>query len=261
MAIHIPQDPKLAGVPQTAPPPQGAPMGGSMESSHPSQAPIYQPHHPHHPQGEPRDPLPSRPMPRYRRRGTNPAPLGLLAFATMWWVFGLINVHTRGIPFSNGIIPVAVALGLAMVLSGIFAYSSSPNTWGGTIFILYGCFWVSWALYWIPFFNVITMPTSVWSNSLGCFYSGWLLLSIFLTVASLRTSLVVLIMFGFLDLVYLLLMVSAFTTSTSTALQTSAGAFSMVVAALAAYAGLSALTSRETSPFSLPGFELGDKDD
>ncbi|CAD6890918.1 unnamed protein product [Tilletia controversa] len=253
MTTHLPEGPKLAG---TAPHTSAGAMGGASYEP-PRQAPM---HYPSEGESQSREPRHS-PMPKYRRRSVNPAPLGLLAFATLWWIWGLINVHTRGISFSNGIVPVALALGLAMILSGIICLSRSPNTWGSTFFVLYGAYWISLALFWIPWFNVITLPGAQFGNSLGVYYSGWLILSVLLTLASLRTSLMIVIMMSFLDLVYLLLMVEAFTTSSSPRLQRSAGAFSLVVAALATYAGLHGLMSRDASPFVLPGFEFGDKDD
>ncbi|KAL9940452.1 hypothetical protein V8E36_001157 [Tilletia maclaganii] len=201
------------------------------------------------------------PMPAYRRRGrANPAPLGLLAFAVLWWVFGLISIHTRGIALMNGMIPVALGIGTAMVLGGIASFFVR-NDWGATFMILYGMYWISWALYLIPFFNVVSLPINQFGNSMGCFYSAWFLLSLFFTMTCLRTSVIVLTMFGVLDLVYLLLMVAAFTTTSSPRLEKSAGAFSLVVSALAAYAGISALMTRAVGPFGLPTLEFSDKYD
>ncbi|KAK0525551.1 hypothetical protein OC834_005135 [Tilletia horrida] len=263
MATQLPEGPKLTAMPPAAGMQGGPTMSSSLESSHPGHGmpqqsqPAGMATRPHERSlDDDRNP----PFPRYHRRTANPAPLGLLSFATLWWLFGLLLVHTRNIQFVTGIVPLALALGSAMVLAGIAGFFMG-NTWGTTFNVMYGMYWLSLALFWIPFFGVVALPPGQFGNSLGVYYSAWLLLSLFFTMTTLRTSLVVMSMFLVLDLVYLLLMVSAFSTRSSRGLEKSAGAFSLLVAALSAYAGLSAIMTREASPFGLPAFELSHKYD
>lgn len=80
----------------------------------------------------------------------NPGPLGLLGFG-MTTV--LLNLHNAEIiPLSIVIIAMGFALGgLAQIIAGILEMKAG-NTFGGTAFTAYGCFWWSLILIWVaPF--------------------------------------------------------------------------------------------------------------
>jgi len=77
----------------------------------------------------------------------NPAPLGLLGFG-MTTI--LLNLHNAGIlPLSVVIVAMGFALGgLAQIIAGVLEFKLG-NTFGGTAFTAYGCFWWSLIFIWL----------------------------------------------------------------------------------------------------------------
>ena len=77
----------------------------------------------------------------------NPGPLGLIGFG-MTTV--LLNLHNADImPLSIVIVAMGIALGgLAQIIAGILEFKNG-NTFGGTAFTAYGCFWWSLVIIWI----------------------------------------------------------------------------------------------------------------
>jgi uncharacterized protein len=101
------------------------------------------------------------------RKFANPAPLGLCGFALTTFVLSLINVHARHVTIPNIVIGLgnltlisweltkALAYGgLAQFMAGMWEFTTG-NTFGAVAFTSYGAFWISFAVIFIPSFNIV----------------------------------------------------------------------------------------------------------
>lgn len=136
----------------------------------------------------------------------NPGPLGLLGFG-MTTV--LLNLHNSGV---TELTVVVLAMGLAMgglaqIIAGIFEFKGG-NTFGGTAFIAYGCFW--WSLVYIWTSNK-ALPAD--GNSMGYYLMLWAIFSAFMFVGTLKHDRATQVVFGSLTILFLLLSIGDFTGS------------------------------------------------
>ncbi len=134
----------------------------------------------------------------------NPGPLGLLGFG-MTTI--LLNVHNAGLlPLSIMIIGMGFAMGgLAQIIAGIFEMKQG-NTFAGTAFIAYGCFWWSLVIIW-------TMaPEGLGADkiAMGYYLSIWGLFTAFMFVGTLTHNKATQVVFGSLTLLFALLALGDF---------------------------------------------------
>jgi hypothetical protein len=132
----------------------------------------------------------------------DPGPLGLGAFAMTTFVLSMFNsnlVNPKG---------VAVVLGLALVYGGLVQLLAgmwefrTGNTFGAVAFCSYGAFWISfWAL------NVFYAKdiTGNVGHALGVYLYAWAIFTAYMTVAALRVSGAVLLVFVLLTATFILL--------------------------------------------------------
>ena len=131
----------------------------------------------------------------------NPGPLGLAAFALTTFVLSMFNaglVSAAGEPIVFGL---AFAYGgLAQVLAGMWEFRTG-NTFGATAFTSYGAFWLSfWAF--VEFFEK-DVPKADAGHAVGLYLIAWGIFTAYMTIASLRTT-------GAVAVVFLLLAVTFF---------------------------------------------------
>ena len=112
-------------------------------------------------------------------KAANPAPLGLLGFgmATI-----LLNLHNAGIiELSVMIVAMGFAAGgLMQIIAGVFDMKQG-NTFGGTAFIAYGCFW--WSLIFI-WFNPGEVVYEADEMSMGYYLLLWGVFTLFMYVGT-----------------------------------------------------------------------------
>jgi len=134
----------------------------------------------------------------------NPAPLGLMGFG-MTTV--LLNLHNAGIiELSIMIVAMGIALGgLAQVIAGVLEFQGG-NTFGGTAFTAYGCFWWSLVIIWI-------LPASnpVDEVSMGFYLLIWAIFTGGMFIGSLKHNNATKVVFGSLTILFLLLALGDFT--------------------------------------------------
>lgn len=134
----------------------------------------------------------------------NPAPLGLLGFG-MTTV--LLNIHNAGIiEISLMIVGMGIALGgLAQIIAGILEYRAG-NTFGGTAFTAYGCFWWSLVIIWM-------MPgmTPADETSMGFYLLLWAIFTAGMFIGALRHNNITKVVFGSLTILFLLLSIGDLT--------------------------------------------------
>jgi hypothetical protein len=133
----------------------------------------------------------------------NPAPLGLAAFALTTFVLSMYNsglVSAGGEPIVFGL---ALAYGgVAQLLAGMWEFRAG-NTFGATAFTSYGAFWLSyWAF--VQFFAK-SVPAADLGHAVGLFQIAWGIFTVYMFVASLRTSAAIAIVFALLAITLIVL--------------------------------------------------------
>ena len=133
----------------------------------------------------------------------NPGPLGLAAFALTTFVLSMFNaglVSSAGEPIVFGL---AFAYGgLAQVLAGMWEFRTG-NTFGATAFTSYGAFWLSfWAF--VEFFEK-DVPKADAGHAVGLYLIAWGIFTAYMTIASLRTTGAVAIVFVLLTITFIVL--------------------------------------------------------
>jgi succinate-acetate transporter protein len=138
----------------------------------------------------------------------DPGPLGLAAFAGTTFVLSLINsglVGDKTHP-GGGLLPLVAALalaygGVAQFVAGLWEFRTG-NTFGAVAFCSYGAFWISF------FFIVQSVasnaPAEVFSG-LGLYLWMWGIFTVYMFIASLRTSGAVAVVFLLLAITFIVL--------------------------------------------------------
>jgi len=136
----------------------------------------------------------------------NPAPLGLAAFAMTTFVLSMFNsnlVSSAGEPVVLGI---ALAYGgIAQLLAGMWEFRTG-NTFGALAFSSYGAFWISfWAL-------VVFYAKDITGNAghaIGLYLWAWAIFTAYMTIAAVKVSGAVLVVFVLLTVTFIFLAIGA----------------------------------------------------
>ncbi|CEH13373.1 probable fun34-transmembrane protein involved in ammonia production [Ceraceosorus bombacis] len=160
--------------------------------------------------------------------------------------------------------------GLAQFIAGVWEFASG-NTFGATAFCSYGAFWWSYAALFIPFFGIQeafmaeNVFESQFTSAVGIYLhralvtaTSWGIFTFIMLLASFRASIGLASLFLFLDITFWLLVGAEF--SGNSMVETAAGAFGIITAAIAFYVGAAGLLTPETSLFTLPVGDLSRKD-
>lgn len=136
----------------------------------------------------------------------DPGPLGLGAFAMTTFVLSMYNanlVNEKGVPVVLGL---ALAYGgIVQLLAGMWEFRTG-NTFGAVAFSSFGAFWISfWAL---EVFYAKDIGGNV-GHSVGLFLWAWAIFTAYMTVAALRVSGAVLLVFVLLTATFILLAIGA----------------------------------------------------
>jgi hypothetical protein len=136
----------------------------------------------------------------------DPGPLGLAAFAMTTFVLSMFNsnlVSNKGAPVVLGL---ALAYGgIVQVLAGMWEFRTG-NTFGAVAFSSFGAFWISfWAL---NAFYAQQITGNV-GHAVGVYLWAWAIFTAYMTVAALRVSGAVLLVFVLLTVTFILLAIGA----------------------------------------------------
>jgi uncharacterized protein len=153
-----------------------------------------------------RDPPPGEAAQASMWRPADPGPLGLAGFAMTTFVLSMFNsnlVDEKGVPVVLGL---ALAYGgIVQLIAGVWEFRTG-NTFGAVAFCSYGAFWLSfWAL------NVF-YAKDIGGNAghaVGVYLWGWAIFTAYMTVAALRVSGAVLLVFVLLTATFILLAIGA----------------------------------------------------
>lgn len=175
----------------------------------------------------------------------DPAPLGLAAFALTTFVLSLANAQVW--PAAGSAVALAVAYGgTTQLLAGMWEFKRN-NTFGATAFASYGGFWIS-------FFFLVFVLHEGDGGAIGTYLLAWGIFTAYMTIASLRVSGAVALVFILLTITYALLAVGALN---GTENWTKAGGWVGVATAAAAwYASFAGVTNSTFRKVVLPTFPL-----
>jgi uncharacterized protein len=213
--------------------------------------------HPHPAQeqgarGDAYDPKPDETARAGLWKPADPAPLGLAAFAMTTFVLSMFNanlVDEKGTPVVLGL---ALAYGgIVQLLAGMWEFRTG-NTFGAVAFCSFGAFWISfWAL---EVFYAKDIGGNV-GHALGVYLWAWAIFTAYMTVAALRVSGAVLLVFALLTATFILLAIGA--VGPHTTVTHWGGYVGLATAAAAWYASFAAVTNSTFGRTVMPVLPLG----
>jgi len=133
----------------------------------------------------------------------DPGPLGLAAFALTTFCLSMINAGL----VSKATEPIVFGLALAygggaQILAGMWEFKKG-NTFGATAFTSYGAFWISfWAF---VQFDAAKVPAANVHTAVALYLFAWGIFTLYMFIASLRTSTAVTSVFATLTITFFLL--------------------------------------------------------
>ncbi|MFI8183947.1 acetate uptake transporter [Actinacidiphila glaucinigra] len=179
----------------------------------------------------------------------DPAPLGLAAFGATTLMVSLFNAGVRP-ELVAAVFPTAFLFGgVIQLVAGIFELKQG-GTFGGTAFSAFGAFWMAYAVY--GHFVEPTLPPDQAHFATGMFALPWTIISFYLTIATLRTTGVLLALFGSATTTLTVLTVAEFVDSDPA--RRIGGAIGLVTAALALYASFAGVINTTWGRHMIPTF-------
>lgn len=181
----------------------------------------------------------------------DPGPLGLGAFAMTTFVLSMFNSNLVDPKGSAVVLGLALAYGgIIQVLAGLWEFRTG-NTFGAVAFCSFGAFWISfWAL------NVF-YAKQIGGNAghaVGVYLWAWAIFTAYMTVAALRVSGAVLLVFVLLTVTFVLLAIGA--TGAHESVTHAGGYVGLATAAAAWYASFAAVINSTFARTVLPVFPL-----
>jgi succinate-acetate transporter protein len=181
----------------------------------------------------------------------DPGPLGLGAFAMTTFVLSMFNsnlVSGKGLPVVFGL---ALAYGgIVQLLAGLWEFRTG-NTFGAVAFCSFGAFWISfWAL---NVFYAKDIGGNV-GHAVGVYLWAWAIFTAYMTVAALRVSGAVLLVFVLLTITFVLLAIGA--DGAHETVTHWGGYLGLATAAAAWYASFAAVTNSTFGRTVLPVMPL-----
>jgi len=181
----------------------------------------------------------------------DPGPLGLGAFAMTTFVLSMFNgnlVDGKGLPVVFGL--ALVYGGIVQLLAGMWEFRTG-NTFGALAFSSFGAFWISfWAL---QVFYAKELGGNI-GHDVGLYLWAWAIFTAYMTVAALRVSGAVLLVFVLLTITFVLLAIGA--TGGHENITHWGGYLGLATAAAAWYASFAAVTNSTFGRVVLPVFPL-----
>jgi succinate-acetate transporter protein len=183
------------------------------------------------------------------RVAVDPAPLGLAAFGATTFMLSLFNAGIRP-GLAAAVLPTAFLFGgVIQLVAGIVEFPQG-GTFGGTAFCSFAAFWMSYAVY--SRFIEPTLPPDQAHFATGLFALPWAILAFYLTIATLRTSGVLLALFTSATTTLTLLTIAELRDSTP--VLRAGGATGLVTAALALYGSFAGLINSTWGRHVVPTF-------
>jgi uncharacterized protein len=185
-------------------------------------------------------------------RPADPGPLGLAAFAMTTFVLSIFNanlVNEKGLPVVLGL--ALVYGGIVQLIAGIWEFRTG-NTFGAVAFCSFGAFWISfWAL---QVFYAKQIGGNA-GHAVGVYLWAWAIFTTYMTVAALRTTGAILLVFALLAVTFVLLAIGA--SGAHETVTHWGGYLGLATAAAAWYASFAAVTNATFGRTVFPVLPLG----
>jgi succinate-acetate transporter protein len=187
---------------------------------------------------------------------SNPAPLGLSAFALTTFVSQAINAGFVVPQGTGGAIFIGLALfygGLAQFCAGMWEFRTG-NTFGSTAFTSYGAFWMSFGFSILPIFGGKSLAALAGGGAVGLYLLGWTIFTGFMFLGTLRLTGALAAVFALLFLTFLFLTIGAL--GASNGMTQIGGWLGVITALLAWYTAAAQVFDAANSVIRLPTFPL-----
>lgn len=202
-------------------------------------------------------PAPAEPTHHIGWSPADPGPLGLASFATTTFTLSIFNAKLVNPVGTFVVLGLALAVGgLAQLIAGIWEFRTG-NTFGAVAFTSYGGFWISFFL-----LLRVTPVASLNSHAIAVYLYAWTIFTLYMFVASLRTTGAVALVFLLLFVTFLLLAIGQASTAPagSAALSSSVyhigGYLGIVTAIVAWYTSFAGVANATFGRVLLPVFPL-----
>ena len=182
----------------------------------------------------------------------DPGPLGLAAFALTTFVLSMFNADL----VSRGGEPVVLGLafaygGLAQILAGMWEFRTG-NTFGAVAFSSFGAFWLSFFVY--VQFLAKSVPAADAGHAVGLYLIAWGIFTLYMFVASLRTTAAIALVFLLLAATFFVLGIG--NANADDSVVKIGGWLGLATAAVAWYASFAAVTNSTFGRIVLPVMPL-----
>jgi succinate-acetate transporter protein len=144
----------------------------------------------------------------------DPGPLGLAAFAATTFFLSTVNAGLLPATVEGGVFGLAFFYGgLAQLLAGMWEFVKG-NTFGALAFSSYGAFWLSfWYLATHIGKDAGDASAADLNNAVGTYLLVWTIFTVYMFVASMRTSGAIMGVFALLALTFLFLTIGKYADS------------------------------------------------
>ena len=179
----------------------------------------------------------------------DPAALGLAGFALTTFVLSVINDGWFNMDLTPAVFGLALFYGgLAQFAAGIWEFANR-NTFGGAAFTSYGAFWLS-------FWYLVTFVKlgSDGATGVGVFLLAWGIFTLYMTIASWKTTVVTGLVFTFLTLTFFALSIGDF--SGNKGVTVLGGYLGLITAILAWYGSFASVTNFTFKKTVIPTWPL-----
>jgi hypothetical protein len=141
----------------------------------------------------------------------DPAPLGLAAFALTTFLLSLANAKVYPAAAAGAVYTAIAYGGSVQLLAGMWEFKRG-NTFGATAFSSYGGFWI--AIFFLVQVGHLAPGSAATATVFGSFLLGWAIFTFYMTIASLRLNVGLVVVFTLLTLTFVFLTIGAFHVST-----------------------------------------------
>lgn len=179
----------------------------------------------------------------------DPAPLGLAAFALTTFVLSLSNADVW--PATGAAVALTMYGGGVQLLAGMWEFKRN-NTFGATAFSSYGGFWIAYFVF--VKFIAPGVPAADVAATVGTFLMAWGIFTAYMTIASLRVSVAVVVVFALLTITFFILAIGAYQGNAT--ITKVGGWFGVATAAAAWYASFAGVTNSTFKKVIIPVMPL-----
>lgn len=184
----------------------------------------------------------------------NGAVLGLFSFGSTTIILSLYNARATGITIPNVVVGMALFVGGAAQFTGGIIEFCRRSTFTGSVFCIYGTFWLSYASILLPGTGIAAAfdgDADMLGDAIGIYLVVWSIITVMFLIVALRKNLALIAVLAILALTFLVLGIAEFTGNSAVA--RAGGILGVIPGFGAVYIGLADLLAADPfPPFLLP---------